>query len=83
MLGDYLTRTYGLPSIARAALMEGIETVAHARRYHPVREQLQGLQHDGQVRIDKWLIYAIGETPETIMAHHPGAAGKRIVAYLQ
>lgn len=83
MLGDYLTRTYGLPSIARAALMEGIETVAHARRYHPVREQLQGLQHDGQVRIDKWLIYAIGETPETIMAHHPGAAGKRIVEYLQ
>lgn len=83
MLGDYLSRTYGLPSIARAALMEGIETVAHARRYHPVREQLQALQHDGVQRIDKWLIYAIGETPESIQAHNPGATGKRIVEYLQ
>ena len=83
MLGDYLSRTYGLPSIARAALMEGIETVAHARRYHPVREQLQALQHDGVQRIDKWLIYAIGETPESIQAHNPGATGRRIVEYLQ
>lgn len=66
LLGDYLTRTYGLPSISRAALVEAIETVAHARRYHPVREYLQGLHHDGTQRIDKWLVYAIGESPDTI-----------------
>jgi hypothetical protein len=68
MLGQYLTRTYGLPSIARAALIEGIETVAHSRLFHPVREYLAALKHDGVARIDKWLIYAIGETPETLQA---------------
>lgn len=81
MLGDYLTRTYGLPSIARAALMEAIETVAHARRYHPVRDYLRGLKHDGTTRIDKWLIYAIGETPETITAQHRAGA-KAVIEYL-
>ena len=67
----------------KIAEIKALETVAHARRYHPVREQLQALQHDGVQRIDKWLIYAIGETPESIQAHNPGATGKRIVEYLQ
>lgn len=66
LLGDYLTRTYGMPSISRAALVEAIETVAHARRYHPVREYLQALEHDGTPRIDKWLVYAMGESPDSI-----------------
>lgn len=67
MLGSYLTRTYGLPSIPRAALMEAIETVAHGRPFHPIRLYLQGLQHDGVSRIDKWLIHALGETPESLL----------------
>lgn len=67
LLGDYLTRTYGLPSIARAALVEAIETVANARRVHPVREYLAGLEWDKTRRIDRWLIHAIGETPETLL----------------
>lgn len=66
MLGDYLTRTYGLPSIARAALVEAIETVAHARPFHPVRDYLRGLKWDGVQRMDKWLIYAIGEDALTL-----------------
>jgi hypothetical protein len=66
LLGKYLTDTYGLPSISRAALAEAIETVAHTRRFHPIREELEGLQHDGKSRIDKWLMYALGETPETL-----------------
>jgi putative DNA primase/helicase len=66
MLGDYLTRTYGLPSIPRAALMEAIETVAHSRPFHPIREWLQTLQWDGRPRIDKWLIHALGESPDTL-----------------
>lgn len=65
-LGDYLSRTYGLPSIARAALMEGIETVAHARPFHPIRLWLAELQHDGVSRLDKWLIHALGESPDTL-----------------
>ena len=66
LLGKYLTDTYGLPSIARAALTEAIQTVAHTRRFHPIREYLQGLVWDGKSRIDKWLIYAMGETPDTL-----------------
>lgn len=66
MLGDYLSRTYGLPSISRAALAEGIETVAHARPFHPVRDYLAGLQWDETARLDKWLVHVIGETPETL-----------------
>lgn len=65
-LGDYLTRTYGLPSITRAALMEAIETVAHARPFHPIRLWLAEIRHDGIQRIDKWLIHALGESPESL-----------------
>jgi putative DNA primase/helicase len=66
LLGKYLTDTYGLPSIARAALTEAIQTVAHTRRFHPVREQLQGLKWDGKTRIDKWLVHVLGESPESL-----------------
>jgi putative DNA primase/helicase len=68
LLGKYLTDTYGLPSISRAALSEAIETVAHTRRFHPVREYLQGLPvHAGQKsRIDNWLVYVLGESPESL-----------------
>lgn len=66
MLGRYLSDMYGLPSINRAALMEAIETVAHENPFHPVREYLQALRHDGTARVDKWLVYAVGESPETL-----------------
>ena len=65
LLGDYLTDAYGLPSISRAALTEAIQTVAHKRRFHPIREHLQALAWDGTSRIDKWLLYALGETPDS------------------
>jgi putative DNA primase/helicase len=65
LLGRYLSVTYGLPSISRAALSEAIETVAHQQEFHPVQEYLTGL-HDGKVwdgtkRLDKWLLWVIGE----------------------
>lgn len=66
MLGQYLSETYGLPSIARAALSEAIETVAHARPFHPVRIYLEGLQWDESPRLDKWLVHVLGEKPETL-----------------
>lgn len=68
LLGSYLSDTYGLPSIARAALAEGMEAVAFAEPYHPVREYLDGLQWDGKPRLNKWLMHVIGETPETVSA---------------
>jgi len=63
LLGKYLTDTYGLPSIARAALQEAIQTVAHTRRFHPIREYLARLEWDGTSRIDKWLMMCLGERP--------------------
>jgi hypothetical protein len=63
LLGKYLTDTYGLPSIARAALQEAIQTVAHTRRFHPIREYLAGLEWDGKTRLGKWLIQVLGERP--------------------
>lgn len=66
LLGKYLTDTYGLPSIARAALTEAIQTVAHTRRFHPIREHLQSLVWDDKTRIDKWLMHVLGETPQSL-----------------
>ena len=66
MLGLYLSQTYGLPSIPRAALLEAIETVAHTRPFHPVREYLQRLEWDGKTRLDKWLVHVIGESPQSL-----------------
>lgn len=66
LLGAYFTRIYGLPSIPRQALSEAIETVAHGRPYHPIREWLETLEHDRKTRIDGWLIYALGESPDTL-----------------
>jgi putative DNA primase/helicase len=70
LLGKYLTDTYGLPSIPRAALSEAIQTVAHSRRFHPIREYLEGLPaHDlehGKSRIDNWLVHVLGESPDSL-----------------
>lgn len=66
LLGQYLTDNYGLPSINRGALTEAVETVAHQTPFHPVRDYLQGLEWDKKQRLDKWLIYVMGESPETL-----------------
>jgi hypothetical protein len=69
LLGRYLSKTYGLPSINRAALMEAIETVAHENPFHPVQEYLTGLPEpdpNAKPLIDKWLVHVIGETPKTL-----------------
>lgn len=79
LLGDYLTDRWGLPSISRAALQEAIQTVAHKRRFHPIRDYLQGLKRDGISRIDKWLMFVLGETPETLpkpMQEYLGLVGR-------
>ncbi|MDH6185498.1 VapE domain-containing protein [Polaromonas sp. CG_23.6] len=66
LLGKYLTDCYGLPSVSRAALMEAIQTVAHTRRFHPIREELAALEWDGKKRIDKWLVHVLGEAPDKL-----------------
>ncbi|NIF85265.1 virulence protein E [Comamonas sp. Tr-654] len=66
LLGKWLTDTYGLPSISKAALEEGMLTVAATRRYHPIRDYLTGLKWDGKPRVDNWLVHVLGEKPGTI-----------------
>ena len=66
LMGNHLTSTYGLPSIPRMALTEAIETVAHGAPFHPIRNYLRSVSHDGTTRIDKWLVYALGETPKSL-----------------
>lgn len=66
LLGNWLSRRYGLPAITRQALMEAMETVAYEAPFHPIRDWLMELRWDGRVRLDKWLIWLIGEDPETL-----------------
>lgn len=66
LLGKYLTDTYSLPSVSKAALEEAVQTVAYTERFHPIRERLIDLKWDNTARIDKWLIHVLGETPESL-----------------
>ena len=79
LLGKWLTDTWGLPSISKASLDEGLQTVAHSQRYHPVREWLGGIVWDKKPRIDRWLMHALGETPATVpaaLAEYLGLVGR-------
>lgn len=59
-LGDFLSEHYRLPGASKAALEEAIDTVADENRFHPIRDWLTGLKHDGKPRIDRWLGYVLG-----------------------
>lgn len=63
-LGDWLSTTYKIKAASRAALDEAIDTVADARRFHPIRDWLAAQEHDGRQRMDKWLIYVLGMDPD-------------------
>ncbi len=66
LLGDWMSNTWGLPSVSMAALEEGIKTVANKNRFHPVREWIKAQEWDGKPRVDSWLVYVLGETPESL-----------------
>lgn len=65
-LGDFLSEHYGLPGASKASLEEAIDTVADENRFHPVRDWLDGLQHDGKTRIDRWLIHVLRLKPDEL-----------------
>lgn len=52
----------GIPSITKTAARDAAEFVAHQHAFHPVRDYLNGLAHDGTPRIDSWLIDHAGAT---------------------
>lgn len=74
-LGDFLCTTYKLKAASRAALAEAMDTVADERRFHPIRDWLKVLKHDGKPRADKWLIHVLG--------HDPAALAPRRRRYLE
>jgi predicted P-loop ATPase len=59
-LGEWLSRTYKLKAASRAALDEAIQTVADGSRFHPIRDWLKSIKHDGRPRLKKWLLHALG-----------------------
>lgn len=65
-LGDWLGSAYQLKAASRAALSEAVDTVADERRFHPIRDWLTSLKHDGTVRQDKWLIHVLGLDPDAL-----------------
>ena len=65
-LGDWVSTTYHLKAASRAALSEAMDTVADSRRFHPVRDWLNGLEHDGKPRLEKWLIHVLGLDPNAL-----------------
>ena len=69
LLGQYLNTVYGVGDVSKENLDDGIETVAYNERFHPVREWLGGLEWDGTARLDKWLLYVLGESPESLSSN--------------
>lgn len=65
-LGDWLCSTYKIKAASRAALAEAIDTVADARRFHPIREWLQGLEWDKVPRLGKWLMHVLQIDPKAL-----------------
>jgi hypothetical protein len=64
-LGDFLSQHYKLPGCSKAALEEAIATVADENRFHPVRDWMRRLKHDGKSRINGWLLHVLGVDPAT------------------
>lgn len=65
-LGDWLGSAYQLKAASRAALSEAVDTVADERRFHPIRDWLTEIKHDGVQRRDKWLIHVLGLEPDEL-----------------
>lgn len=70
-LGDWVSTQYHLKAASRAALSEALDTVADSRRFHPVRDWLKSLEHDGKPRLEKWLIHVLGIDPTDTKALPP------------
>jgi putative DNA primase/helicase len=54
----YLEKVYGIDHKAKTT--DALEAVLYRHRYHPVRDYLQGLEWDGQLRIERLLVDYLG-----------------------
>ena len=64
-LRHYLERVYGLSG--KDKIFDGLNVVAEANRFHPVRDYLDGCEWDGVPRLDRLLVDYLGadDTPYT------------------
>ena len=46
----------GMKTIGKELVADAITVVAHYRQYHPIRDELARLRHDGKARLDSWLV---------------------------
>lgn len=81
----YLTKTYGFEA-KKPTVMDAVMNVAHAHPFHPVREWLEGLQHDGTKRLHKLLgeYFGCASTPglAPLRREDPGSY-LRLMRYLE
>lgn len=64
LMGEWLVREHGLPSVPRGTLEEAVRMVAYRHRFHPVRQWLETLRWDGTPRLAWWLRRACLEEDE-------------------
>lgn len=72
LMGEWLTRSQGLPSMPRTTLEEGMRMVATRNQYHPVREYLKGAVWDREPRLNDWLIRAVVGEPDKLKKRQRG-----------
>jgi predicted P-loop ATPase len=49
-----------LVRLSKDTVHQAVDIVAHLRRFHPIRDYLDGLIWDGQPRTDRWLVNYLG-----------------------
>jgi hypothetical protein len=62
---EWLQEPERMPAISKEAVRDAVSFVAHRHAFHPIRDYLNGLVHDGTPRIETWLIDHAGaaDTP--------------------
>ena len=71
-LQDWLQCTCGMTRVGREAVYDGVDAVARATSFHPVRDYLEGLVWDGMPRLSAWLTTYLSVAPSDYAAQ-PGA----------
>ena len=72
-----MAATHGPARIGREIVGQAVEVFARERRFHPVRDWLNGLVWDGVSRIDRWLfVYFGAEAEDDAAIEYVTAIGK-------
>lgn len=55
-----LERVPGMEQVSADIVHRAVSAVARHRQYHPIREWLEALRHDGRPRLNSWLVRIVG-----------------------